>query len=154
MRFKVLTAVALLGFAGPVQAGIFADDLSRCLVAKTSDTDRITFMRMFFAAMAADPALADLAQVPQAKLDSINKSAADLYERLIFVDCRPQAVAALKNEGASAVSQAFQVLGGAAARGLMSSPASQAELERFGALSDKAKWQALAKEAGIQIDDK
>jgi hypothetical protein len=154
MRFKVLSTIALLGFAGPVQAGVFSDDMSRCLVAKTSDADRIALMRMFFAAMAKDPALADLAQVPQAKLDSINKSASDLYERLIFVDCRPQAVAALKNEGPSAFNQAFEVLGGAAARGLLSSPASQAELDRFAALSDKAKWQALGKEAGVNLEDK
>lgn len=154
MRYKIFAIVLMSGIASNAHAGIFTDDLSRCFVSKTSDTDRTALMRWMFSAMATDPALADLSQVNQAKRDLINKTAADLYSRLIFVDCRREAIAALKNEGAHALGEAGQVLGSTAARGLLNSPQGQAELSRFGDLTDKAKWKALGAEAGIKVDDK
>ena len=153
MRLCRLAAI-LLGASAPAQAGVFTDDLSRCLVEKSSDADRTAFMRWMFAALTRDPALADLAQVSEARRDRINRTAADIYGRLIFLDCRPEAVAALKNEGLNALGPAGQALGGAAARRLLGSPAGQAELRKFGELTDPQKWEALVREAGISAADK
>ena len=154
MRYRALLIILLSCFSASAQAGVFTDDLSRCLVAKTSEADRTILMRWFFAAMSMSPAIADLAQINQAKLDLINKNAADLYSRLLLVDCRRETVAALKNEGVESLGEAGQVLGATAARGLMNTPEGRAELSKFGDLADKTKWKALADEAGVKLEDK
>ena len=96
MRYSAITMILLGCVSASAHGGVFTDDLSRCLVAKTSDADRTTLMRWMFAAMSMSPAISDLAQVNQAKLDLINKKAADLYSRLLLVDCRHETVAALR----------------------------------------------------------
>lgn len=154
MRYRALSLIFLSCASASAQAGVFTDDLARCLVGKTSESDRTILMRWMFAAMSMSPAIADLAQVNQAKLDVINKKAADLYSRLLLVDCRKETVAALKNEGAQSLGEAGQVLGATAARGLMNSPEGRAELTKFGDLADKAKWKALGEEAGVKLEDK
>jgi hypothetical protein len=154
MRYRAVLIGLLSCLSAGAQAGVFTDDLSRCLVAKTSEADRTILMRWFFAAMSMSPSIADLAQINQAKLDLINKDAADLYSRLLLVDCRRETVAALKNEGVESLGEAGQVLGATAARGLMNTPGARAELSKFGDLEDKAKWKALAEEAGVKLEDK
>lgn len=154
MRYSAITMILLGCVSASAHGGVFTDDLSRCLVAKTSDADRTTLMRWMFAAMSMSPAISDLAQVNQAKLDLINKKAADLYSRLLLVDCRHETVAALRNEGVQSLGEAGQVLGATAARGLMNSPEGRAELSKFGDLADKTQWKALGDEAGIKMEDK
>jgi hypothetical protein len=151
-----MISVALMLFtaAQPTQAGVFTDDLSRCMVEKSSDADKTELARWMFAAMSKDPSLAKMANISQQDRDRLNKAAADLFSRLILVDCRPQTLAALKNEGTDAFGQAGRALGGAAANKLMSSPEGQAELGKLGDYVDKKAWEALGQEAGIKINTK
>ena len=42
----------LLAFqVAPAWAGVYADDLSRCLVGKSTDADKIVLMKWFFSAL-------------------------------------------------------------------------------------------------------
>jgi hypothetical protein len=136
------------------EAGVFTDDMGRCMVEKSSDADKTELARWMFAAMSKDPSLAKMANITQQDRDKLNKETAQLFSRLMLVDCRAQTIAALKNEGTSAFGQAGRVLGGSAAQRLMSSPESEAELGKLDDFVDKKAWEALAKEAGIKVDDK
>lgn len=107
----MLAIILLSSAAPPAHVGICTDDFSGCFVSKTSDSDRTVLMRWM-----------DLLQINQARRDLINKTAADLYSRLIFVDCRREAIAALRNEGEHALGEAGKVFGSTAARGLLNSP--------------------------------
>lgn len=153
MRFSTCLGFVILAAAVPANAGVFTDDLSRCVVQKTSDADRTLLVKWMFAAVTKNPALAGMASLSQADRDKLNTQAADLYDRIILTDCRAQTVAALKNEGVEALGQAGKVLGGAAARQLMGSPEVSAEMEKIGNGVDKSRWKALADEAGIPWKD-
>lgn len=134
-------------------AGVFTDDLSRCIIGKTSDADKVELMRWMFSSVTRDPALASMTTLTQAERDKINKSTAQLYDRLILVDCRSAAIAAIKNEGIEALHESGKALGAAAATKMFSSPAGQAELEKYSDFMDKEGWQALGAEAGVKLTE-
>lgn len=124
------------------------------MIERTSDADKTQLMRWMFAAVTKDPALAPMTNITQSERDKINKGTAELYGRLILVDCRTQTVAAIKNEGAEALGASGNALGQAAAHKLMSSPEGQQELSKFSDYFDKKGWEALGKEAGVKVDEK
>lgn len=144
-----LAAAALL--PGLARAGIYTDDLTRCVVSGASSTDKATLVRWMFSAISANPAVSSMVSLSQAQRDANTKAAADLMQRLLLKDCRPQAVTAIKNEGATAIETSFEVLGQVAAREMMSEPHAMAEIQRLGSYTDKVQWANLAKEAGVAV---
>ncbi len=99
--------------------------------------------------MASHPAVAGMSTLTPAQDQQLNLQAAHLFERLMLVDCRPQIVAALKNEGQTAMETGFRVLGEVAARGLFSDPAINAQTQAMGKMVDPTKMAELGKEAGL-----
>ncbi len=147
---RLLTAImASITLAAPAAAGLYTDDLSRCLVAKATDADRIVFMRWMFGAIASHPAVAGMTTLTAAQHRQLNLDGAHLFERLMIVDCRPQVIAALKNEGSSAMEVSFQVLGQVAGRGLFNDPAVAEQTRGMATMVDPAKFAELGKEAGL-----
>jgi len=143
-------AAALTGVVvSPASAGVFTDDLSKCLVAKASPDDQTAFVQWIFAAMAFHPAVKPLSNIPQPRRDEIDSKAGQLMMRLMTVDCRAQLVSALKYEGHSAIEGAFGVLGQVAMQGLMSDPAVNKGMESLGKNIDGAKLQEVFNEAGV-----
>jgi len=148
-----LAATALAAvFAGPASAGVFADDLSKCLVAKTSTDDQTAFVQWIFSAIALHPAVQPLSNIPQSKRDELDSKAGQLMMRLMTVDCRPQLVSALKYEGSNTIEIAFGVLGKVAMKGLMAHPAVNKGMEALGNGLDSAKLQEVFKEAGVPAE--
>ena len=99
--------------------------------------------------MALNPIISPLSAITPAQHDDLNKSAAELYQRLLEIDCRKETVAAIHNEGEGVFEASFSVLGGSAVRGLMSEPKVAEGMAKFGQLFDKDKVAALEKEAGV-----
>lgn len=130
-------------------AGIYTDDLTRCVVSGASSTDKATLVRWMFSAISANPAVSSMVSLSQSQREANTKAAADLMQRLLLKDCRPQAVTAIKNEGATAIEASFEVLGQVAARDMLSEPHAMAEIQRLGSYTDKVQWAKLAKEAGV-----
>jgi hypothetical protein len=142
-------ALALMLAAGRAGAGVYADDLSKCLVKSTSPEDQTDFVAWAFSAMSAHPAVKVYSSITDAQRVELNKRVAALYERLMAVDCRPQTVAAIKYEGTAAIGQGFSVLGQVAFRGLMEDPAVAGTISSMNKYMDMTKFEALAKEAGV-----
>ena len=122
--FKKLLALAILS-AGlcattPASAGVYADDLGKCLVSATTPDDQRDLVLWVFAAIASHPDIQHYATITSDQQTAIIKKAAALVDRLVTVDCRKQAVDAIKYEGASAMEASFTTLGEIAMRGLMS----------------------------------
>ena len=153
MRLMLIPAALLCTVATSAQAGVFTDDLSRCLVNTSSQDDRDAFMAWMFSAVSSDPALQKFTTLDRAKRDQIAKKAADVFQRLLLVDCRKEAIAALKAEGDDAMLQSFGELGRAATHQMFQSPGAQTELETLGNNFDKEKIKALGREAGIAEKD-
>ena len=153
MRIVAISTMLLFGLASPAQAGVFGDDLARCFVSKATAADRSAFMAWMFSAVSADPQLQKFTTLDRAKRDEIAAGAAKVFQRLLLVDCRKEAVAALKAEGESSIRQSFGELGRAATQQMFQSPQAQAELESLGKNFDDQKFKELSREAGIAVKE-
>jgi len=146
-------ALALAAFAAtPASAGIYADDLAKCLVKSSSAQDQADLVTWIFAVMSLNPAVRPYANFTDAQRADFDRKGGALFTRLMTADCRTESIAALKYEGAAAFETSFQVLGQVATRGLMSDPNVIKGMEGLGAAMDKGKLQALFKEAGLPVD--
>lgn len=143
----VLIAAAMA--ATSASAGVYTDDLAKCLVKSSTEQDRVTLMRWFFVAMSSNPNVEPLTQITPDQRAASTKDGATLVERLVLDDCRPETLDALKYEGASTLEASFRVLGEVAARSLMTDPATAAEMQRVADYLDKGRWESLGVEAGI-----
>lgn len=78
--------------------------------------------KWMFVMMSTNPDIQSYSKVGPEQIADFNKKAADLSSRLLTKDCKGQTVAALRNEGGSAISASFSMLGQVAMRRLMSDP--------------------------------
>lgn len=143
-------AALMLGGATPVSAGVYSNDLGKCLVAKTSDGDKAVLIRWIFIAISASPAIKDLASVGDQQRTENAKSVGALMGRLLTVDCRKEAVLGLKYEGDSAIETSFGILGEAAMAGLVNNPTAIAGLGAPQKYLDMKAMDDLFREAGIE----
>lgn len=150
MKRSILAAVVGLAafIAAPAFAGPYADGLNNCLAKSISAPDKAAAAQFVFAMMSANPAVSQMSGITKAERVAVSRRWVEVMQRLIFVDCRQQADAAVKFEGADVVQTSFGLLGNAALRGLMADPATQAELHGLGDYMDKARWTAFFKTAG------
>ena len=146
MRMMVSLALTCMVVAGRAEAGIFTDDLSRCLVQAAGPADRSALMRWLFGAYAASDAAKDFATITAAQHTALNREGATLFRRLLLKDCRVQASAALKNEGPISIQQSFEILGQIAGRGIMSDPKVAAQMNEFIEMAGPADIAALGGE--------
>lgn len=110
-RFAAAAFAISLGAAGAAQAGIYGDDLSKCLVRSSTPADQTTFVAWAFGAMSAHPAVRQYSNFTDAQRTELSKTVGKLFERLLTVDCHAETVAALKYEGAQGMEQSFSILG-------------------------------------------
>lgn len=135
--------------AGPAQAGVYTDDLSKCLVKSSTVSDQTDLVTWVFVAMTVHPAVQRYSSVTDEQRTASDKTAAALLQRLLTQDCRKEAVEALKYEGQSSIESSFSVLGQVAMRGLMSDPKVAQSMGGLAKFIDNSKFEALAKEAGL-----
>ena len=115
----------LLAFAmcaGPAHAGVYGDDLGKCLVESSSAQDKQQLMQWIFFAIALNPGITPYATITPEQRASADKGMARLFEKLVGDTCAKQASAALKYEGPSAFGDSFELLGQVAGRELFASP--------------------------------
>ena len=151
MFAAVVGAMAVPGLAS---AGVYGDDMSKCLVRSTSTEDQTQLVTWVFAAISAHPAVRAMSNLSEAQRQDYTRKAGALMQRLMTVDCRKETVAALKYEGPGAIGPAFGLLGQTAMRGLMSDPSVNKGMAALGDNIDEAAFAAMAKEAGIEPDAK
>lgn len=130
-------------------AGAFTDDMSKCVVAKSTTDDRTTLMVWMFSAIASHPAVQPMANVSDSERARLTKKVGEFVVRLLTVDCREQTLAALKYEGASAFRDAFELFGQVAMQGLIKDPAVAQHFDALKGAFDDPKMQSLFKEAGL-----
>lgn len=149
---RLITCAALLGALaapGMASAGVYADDMSKCLVRSTTDADQAQLVGWLFAAISSHPTVKPMTNLTDAQRDAAVQKAGALMQRLMLVDCRKETVDALKYEGTGSIGQAFGVLGQAAMRGLMSDPKVAEGMAGLGKSIDEKKFEEMLKEAGI-----
>ena len=132
---------ALLTFSLPVNAGMYADDLSRCLVEKTTVADKNALVRWVIATTTLHPAVQSIANVSVAERTRANRETALLFERLLTESCIAQTRQAAKYEGAAALQSGFQTLGQVAMAELFANPDVAKGLGELDKLIDAKKLQ-------------
>jgi hypothetical protein len=91
-------------------------------VDATTKDDRTALVRWMFAAAAANPAVASIANVSPKVMDAANASTGALFTRLLTESCKEKAKKALTYEGPATIQLSFQVLGQVAAGEMFASP--------------------------------
>ena len=97
-------------------AGVYGDDMAKCLVRSTTTQDRSVLVKWIFAAAASNPEVKSMVSVTERQREKLNKSIAKLFERLLTDSCRHETQAAYKYEGKSTISSSFNLLGQVAGR--------------------------------------
>jgi hypothetical protein len=143
MKLRGMLLAAGLLASGAVQAGPYTDDLSKCLVGKSTMDDHVVIVQWMYAAMSRHPAVAAMGKVSDAEVDKANARMAELFTRMLTVTCRDQAVLAMKNEPGIAMQQSFQELGTVAGRELFINPDVQQGMSGITKYLDPSKFQAL-----------
>jgi hypothetical protein len=145
---RLAAAAAALAAAAPAAAGIYTDELSKCLVAKSSDSDRTLLVKWVFSAMSTHPAVREVGEASEALRRRLTGESARLFGRLMLDDCRAETVAAVRYDGVGAIQNSFGVLGEVAMRDLMAHPNVIRELDSMAAGIDRQRMEALMREAG------
>ncbi|MGS1118769.1 hypothetical protein [Rhodanobacter sp. UC4436_H3] len=118
----------------PASAGVYTDDLSKCLVSRTTSEQKAVLVNWMFSAMSLNPAVSRYVSIPAAQRKQFNIDMAQLFETLLTVTCKKEMQAAVKYEGSGAVGAAFNMLGQVAGRELFSNPEvakGMADLEQY-----------------------
>lgn len=115
-----LALVLSLAAATPATAGLYSDDLARCLVSATSSDDKLSLIRWVVVQITKHPNVSDLSRITPTQEKSADMEVARLFERLITDNCRDQSKAAFRYEGQDAFKASFEVLGTVAMQELVS----------------------------------
>jgi hypothetical protein len=137
------TAIALLFGSTPVSAGPYGDDLSKCLVSSTTESDKTLLVKWIFSAIALNKEVSPFVDMPQDVRTKLNEDTAGLYMRLLTDSCRVQTHDAFKYEGQAAIGTAFQLLGQVASQGIFSDPAVSAGMSDLMKYFDEKKLNAV-----------
>ena len=115
-------------------AGVYTDELSKCLVSSTTKEDRVELVKWMFSAASAHPAVKEISSVTAREMDESNKNVAKLFMRLTTESCLEQTRNAIAYEGLLAFQSGFEALGGAAGHEMFTSPevtAGMSGLEKY-----------------------
>ena len=140
LALAIATAAALA--PSRAAAGPFTDDLSKCLVNKSSAEDKTLLVQWIFTTIATHPSVQSLAVVPAGKREDVTRRAAKLFEDLLAIRCNEEARKAVQYEGPSVFSASFEVLGKIAAGGLLTDPTVGAETAKLAEYMDQKRLQA------------
>jgi hypothetical protein len=114
-----------------VTAQTSESNLSRCLSDSTTGKDRKDIVRWFVVSLAQHPALGDLITVSPTQIEEVNKTTAQIFTRLMTVDCKAQMKAAYKSGGDATIENAFGKLGEVAAGEVLADPKVKKATEGF-----------------------
>lgn len=113
MRIRAVVAASILLGASSISAnaGIYTDDLSRCLVLGTNKDDRIILTRWMTYSFAQHPSSWGFVSSDVSKKERIDTDMGALVTTLLTVKCAKEVKDALRYDGEKSVEFAFQALG-------------------------------------------
>jgi len=142
MIFVVLLVGGLLAVQR-ANAGVYGDELTKCIIESTSTENQIKFVRWIFALMSLHPDVKDMSLITDKQHEEINKDTANIFVLLLTETCKEQAKKVMKYEGQAAFESSFKVLGQVAMRELMSNPKVKAGTGAFAKYIDEDKMKYL-----------
>jgi len=142
-KIHAAAIVALLTMS-PAFAGVYSDDLTRCLVDKSTPEEKTSLVQWIFVAMSRHPSVSPMTRITADDVEKYNKIAAELLTHLLTETCVEPSKKAIKYEGAAALQSAFQVLGQVAAGDLFQNPEVAAVMGGLDKYLDTKKLETLS----------
>ena len=142
---RLAAFAALLAFVSSTHAGIYTDDLSRCLVDKTTTEVKTAFVQWIFVAMSQHPSVASMTRITASDVDHHNQVAGAMVMKLLTETCVDHFKKAMKYESPTALQTSFAVLGQAAAGELFAHPDVVKVMSGLDKYLDGNKLKALSK---------
>lgn len=145
--YKALLLTVILQFSMPgiVQAGVYSDDLGKCLVNTTTKNERQQLVKVIFAGIAKHPSTSYMADISTVQEDEFMRQFASIFTDLMTERCVEQARLAIRYEGLQAIENSFELLGKIAVQDLMTHPAINAYFEGMATYIDENALNALVK---------
>ena len=141
---KLIVALLLTASSSPGWAGVYTDDLTRCLVEGTTKADKTTLVQWVVVAISQHPAVSALSKSTDADIEKANAAVGELFMRLLTETCLDKSKKAIKYEGAQAIQAAFSVLGQVATADLFTDPSVQTVMAGLATHIDEKKLKALS----------
>jgi len=150
LRMKLLLAalVACLAMNQAAHAGVYGDDLAKCLVRSTTSDQKSTLVQWVFAVTTLHPLVKPLSAVTDEQRTKLDKQVAAMFQTLLTDSCKQESLDAVKYEGTAAFQASFAVLGQVAMRELFTDPTVQKGIGEFTQYLDKSKFDELMKASG------
>jgi hypothetical protein len=123
-------------------AGPYTDDLSKCLLSKSTNTEKATLIEWIFSAISLNPKISQMTSVSPAQRTKIYTDTAKLLENLMTI-CKTEVQQAVKYEGINSVKVSFGKLGEFAAEELFTSPKVVEGIAEMSSFIDKKKLEAI-----------
>ncbi len=124
-------------------AGVYTDELAKCLVENTSDDDKIALAKWIFTVISVHPSAKTIATISDSDRTAVAQNTGAIFEELLADSCASQTTKAIKYEGNGALEASFKVLGEIAMNTLLTDAAVAAESQNFVKFVDEAKLQAV-----------
>jgi hypothetical protein len=106
----------------PAHAGVYGDDLGKCMVNASTAQQKQQLVQWIFFAISLNPAIKPYANITPTQRDAANKDIAGLFEKLLGETCNKEAREAIKYEGVAAFSESFRLFGQVAGQEIFASP--------------------------------
>lgn len=135
----VTALVASLLACSTAAGGPYTDDLSKCLVAATSEQDKSQLVEWIFFSLSLNPRISPYAQISAEQRTAADKGLAKLFERLVAESCAEETKAAIRYEGSNALTESFSLLGQVAAMEIFKDPAVAEGTSKFAEYLDDEK---------------
>jgi hypothetical protein len=108
--------------SAPASAGVYSDDLGKCLVNASSAEEKQQLVQWMFFSIALNPAIKPYSNITPEQRDATNKAMAGLLEKLLGESCRAETQEAIRYEGNAAFAESFRLLGQVAGKEMFASP--------------------------------
>ena len=145
--FKFFAFLIVFVASPQVHAGLYSDDMGRCLVSSTTTKDKTELVRWIFAIAALHPDVTAISSVTPEQREALSREVGKMFDRLLTESCRKQTQDALKYEGGIAMQLSFGVLGQVAMQELMNNPSVNAGYAGIVKYVDLSKLKELVPQA-------
>lgn len=143
MKQKISVILLACLLSSNAVSGPFTDDLSKCLLQKTNETDKVQLMQWVFVAISKHPDVNNFTSISKKESNLVNKNTALLIQDLVVNRCHDEAKQALKYEGDKAWGDSFKLFGEIAMSGLMTNSKVEEYINGMGNYFDKNKLSTL-----------
>jgi hypothetical protein len=111
-----------LQISTPARAGVYSDDMGKCMVSSTTPEEKHKLVQWIFFAISLNPSITPFANITAEQRDAADKDMAKLFEKLLGESCLKETKDAVKYEGNTAFAESFKLLGEVAGQEIFSSP--------------------------------